>query len=101
MQHDGVTRGEVPLAEPVSIAVRAAVALALEMTVEGDVEVIVAPRMIPRGKGITHMFHTLIHRRSGDNVLLRCIVQRLRLSFGIGEGVASAEREASRKQEFS
>ena len=52
---DDMAGVQVPLAVSGGIAVGAAVALALHVSVETDAEVIVAPRPIPRGQDVPHM----------------------------------------------
>ena len=100
LQADGVARGEVPLLDAVGIAVGAAVALALDVAVDGDVQVVLAPGVVPCGKDIADVLDALVHGRLGDLVLLRLGVQRLRLGLGVGEGVAAADGDTAGDEEL-
>ncbi len=92
---EGVTCIEIPLASGGGIAVGGAIAAALLVAVEGDVEVVVTPRLaprpVPRGMDVAHVLHALVNGSIGDDVLLCCFVQGLCLGLAVGEGVAAAE----------
>ena len=84
---------QVPLLIAGRIAVGAGVAPPLNVTVEVDVQMVVAPETIPCGRYGCYVLHALIHRGFGRDILLGLCVEGFRRGLRIGEGVSCCEGE--------
>ena len=92
--------GEVPLTSGFCIAVGTAVALTLNVTAKGDGQVVVVPCLVPGGEDATHVLHAFINGRGGGDILLCLLIQGLRLSLRVREGIATADGKAVGQEEF-
>ena len=93
-------RHYVPLLVFRSISVGRRITLALDVSVDVHVQMVVLPAVVPCSHHVCHVLHALVHWSSLHDILLRLGVVTLRLSFGVAECVAAGNCESVRQQQL-